>query len=320
MTQIRRYPQVAFLALAVLVNVLASAAVRLAVSPGRLRVVETAAVFDMTLTVTALYYFLVVRPGIRPKASLAVVAFLGLLRASFAFPAVVPGRELLLAAGEVALVSAVVVGLRRSRSLSVSEPDADPLDRLRAVLSGLLPSDGLARVLVGELVLLQYAFTPNLKPHVPAGATPFTLHKRAAFNDLILGLALVSLLEVVPVHLVASHWSHTAAWILTGLSLYGGMAAFALSRSFDARPCYLAGDRVVLRFGLIFTLVIPLDQIAGAGTEPVADALVLPRNTEPQFYLTFRAPLRAERMFGMSKTVRAVGLSTDEFDLRRFIA
>ena len=89
-------PQITFVLLAVLVNVLASGAVAHITDPARHRMAEWAATLDMTLTVTGLYYWLVVRPGLRPWNSLVFIAMMGLLRATTAFPtafpAVVPGK------------------------------------------------------------------------------------------------------------------------------------------------------------------------------------------------------------------------------------
>jgi hypothetical protein len=55
-------------------------------------VIATAAVFDLTITTAALYYWLLVRPGLRSRTTMYLVALLGLFRAAFLFPEVIPGR------------------------------------------------------------------------------------------------------------------------------------------------------------------------------------------------------------------------------------
>ena len=143
--------QVTFLVLAVLVNLLASAAVAHVTDPARHRMAEWAATFDMTLTVTALCYWLVVRPGISRWNSLFFIVLMGLVCASFAFPAVVPGKLFLGVGAEICLLLALVFGLRRARRMKTAAPDSDPVQRIGGVLAGLIPFSAAARVLSGEL-------------------------------------------------------------------------------------------------------------------------------------------------------------------------
>lgn len=309
MTRLQQYPQATFLFLALLVNLAATAAVRnLAAGPHR-GFVEFGALADLTLTVPALYYLLLVRPGLRPGPALAGVGLLGLFRASFMIPALAPGREWVAAAGEAALLAGAAAAWRKLRATA---SDADPVERLRLALSGILPFPAAERPLAGELAVLYYALSPGLRPHVPERARPFTVHRRAALNEMILYLGLVALLEVVPVHLVASRWSPSAAWALTALSLYGGLWALALSRSFAARPCYLTEDSLVLRTGLLFSLEIPLDRIRSVGASAIPGAYPVPRHSEPDVYLGFNGELTGRRMAGLPKKLTAVGLSADE--------
>ena len=165
----------------------------------------------MTVTVTGLYWWLVVRPGLRGKSSLVFVASMGLLRASFAFPGVIPGKTFIGAGAEFALVAALAVGFRRARMLKIGEPDGDPVERIRGILSGIIPLATAARALAGEFSVLYYLFALRARPHVPAGSRPFTMHKRSGFNDLLMMVGLASLLEIGPVHLVVGRWSVMAA-------------------------------------------------------------------------------------------------------------
>jgi hypothetical protein len=311
MTLVRRVsPQIRFLLLAVLVNLAACALVRGVTDPHRHTLVVFGAALDMTLTVTALYYWLVVRPGLQPKNSLIVIGFMGLLRAAFAFPEVIPGKALLGAGAECALFVAVIVGIYRARNSTF----ADPAERIRSALAGLIPFPTAARALSGELSILYYAFAWRAKPHAPEGTEPFTLHQKGGFNDLILFVGMASLLEVVPVHLVAAHWSHTAAWILTGLSLYGALWAVALGRSFALRPTLLTDDALLIRFGLLFSLRLPLQEIRAVSRQPLAGATPVPRNSTPSIFLSFRHPLTAEKMLGFTTQMPAIGLSPDDTD------
>ena len=261
------------------------------------------AALDMTVTVTALYYWLLVRPGLRPRKSLIFVALLGLLRASFAFPHVVPGREFILGALELLVIGTLVKVL-----LSAGD---DPVSGIQSALAGIVPFGAAGRALGGELSVLYYAFAWRAKAHVPAGARAFTMHKTSAIADLMLVIAPLFLLEIFPEHLLAAHWSRTLAWVLTGLSVYGALWIFALGRSFALRPGFIAESEILVRFGLAFSMRIPKDCIETVQSEPIADAMRVPRNSAPNVYIRFKRPLEAERFFGLKRSVSAIALCVD---------
>src|SRR5215469_2178957 len=166
----RRYPQATFLALAALINVTAITMARTASDPARYRHVAFGASLDLTITVTAIYYWLIVRPGIRGRMSMVFIALLGLLRASFAFPSVVPGREFILAALECALIAAVILALRNARG-------ADPVERIQGAIASIVPGGFVSRALAGEFSALYYAFTWRTGVDAPSDARTFTLYK-----------------------------------------------------------------------------------------------------------------------------------------------
>jgi len=307
----RSHAQVTFLAAAIAVNVIASLLAHGVTDPARHRMVATGAAFDMTVTVTGLYYWLVVRPGYRHGTSLLWIAFLGLLRASFAVPEVleaVPGKFWIGAGAEFALMAAMVFGVRRWRRHGLT----DPGERVEALLASAIPFAAAARVLAGELSILYYAFAWRAKPDVPPGARAFSLHKRGGAADLIMLIGIGSLLEAGPVHMVIAHWSPKAAWAVTALSLYGALWACALGRSFALRPTLVSEREILVRFGLLFSLRIPAECIRAIRRETLPGALAIPRKTSPARYIELTRPLEAHWMFGFTKQLSAVGLSADD--------
>jgi len=70
---------------------------------------------DLTLTVTAAWYWLLVRPGLRSKVSLVFVALSGLCRAAFLFPEVVPGKLWIGVGLELAIIVSVAEFTRIAR-------------------------------------------------------------------------------------------------------------------------------------------------------------------------------------------------------------
>jgi hypothetical protein len=295
-------PYVAFLSLTILISVLAT---YLAHSSQQTPI-KVGASLDLTFTVTFLYYWLLVRNGLRSHKSMLFIALLGLWRASFLFPQVVPGKVWIGAGVEVAVFSAVGAGLWRSRK-AVS--NGDPIERLRNAFAGIVPVPAAARMMASECAVLYYAFAWRARPHVPSGAQAFTMHKRTMAGDLFYAMSLVSLIEIVPVHLLANRWSHVLAWTLTGISVYGAIWLIAMARAFHLRPSFVGPEGVTIRYGLLFQLQAAEFRVA---TEAPAGAWIVPRNTTASTYLEFAEPVTAELILGIPKTVTAIGISPDD--------
>jgi len=303
----RLNPQLVFLALAVSINLLVMFVAR-QTDPSRLRAVTVGAVLDVTVTVPTLYYFIVVRRGRGTLASLAIITLLSLWRASFAFPGVVPGRAWIGAALECFAIAAIVTGIRRARRAA----DSDPASRIQTAARGILPFSFASQVLAGEFTVLYYGLAWRAKPHVADGCRAFTLHRRSGIQDIFLFVGLASLLEILPVHLVVAHWSTTAAWIATGLSLYGAFWLAALSRSFELRPTLVSRDEILLRLGLASQLRIPISAIRAISKTIPNDAVALPRGTAPELYIEFDRPLQMEKLLGIRRSVRGIAVSADD--------
>ena len=125
-------------------------------------------------------------------------------------------------------------------------------------------------------------------------------------------VGLLSLLEVGPGHLVVARWSVAGAWILTGLSLYGMLWAVALSRSFAMRPTLVSDRGILLRFGLLFSLWVPVESIRSISATPVPGAVPVPRNTSGNLFIEFTEPLEAEKMLGFTTRIFAVAIRADD--------
>ena len=160
--------------------------------------------------------------------------------------------------------------------------------------------------------MLYYGLAWKAKPHFTPQSQCFTLHRRSGFQDILLFVGLASLLEILPVHLVVAHWSTPAAWIATGLSLYGAFWAMAMGRAFELRPSLVSENEVWLRFGLLAELRIPIAAIRSVTKEIPSGAMILPRKTVPELYLEFTRPLELEKLLGIRKAISGIAASADE--------
>lgn len=312
----RRMRYAAFVLLAITINVIDGAITRSIADPGKRMLVAGAATLDLVVVVAAIYYWLLVRPGIRGRGSLIAILLLGGLRATFLFPGARAAMALAGGLCEAGLIAFVVVQVRRRARRGPGERDGDPVDAMRTALEPIFPVPGVARMLAAELSVLYYAlFSWRAKPHVPVEAQAFSIHKKGGSADLFYAVALASVMEIVPMHLLVRHWNATMAWILTGVSLYGMAWLIGLARSIVLRPVLVTADTVDVRFGLIFRARVPRDHIAAVrriGPGEAASATIVPRRSEPNVCLELSQPIEAEGPFGIRRAVRLLAIAADD--------
>jgi hypothetical protein len=284
------HPQLLFLALAAGINILV-------LSLPRTPAVSVGAVLDMTLTVPALYYFLVARPAGRGVSSVGLVALLALWRTSFVFPHLIPGKVWIGAAVEALAIGLVVAGVLR---LKATDANSDPATRIQLATRGILPFSGAEPALAFELTVLYYGLAWRAKPHIERESEAFSVHRTAGLADIFRVVGFASFLELVPVHLVVAQWSSTAAWVLSGLTVYGAFWAFAMARAFALRPTLVSRDEVWVRFGLLRQIRIPVEAIREV------------RREAGDVCLDFKRPLRMEALLGMKRTLTNIAVSADD--------
>jgi hypothetical protein len=300
-----------FLTLAVAINLVDGLVVTSHVRAGQRTAVAIAAALDVVVVVSAIYYWLLVRPGFQRWWSLAPVAVAGLWRAMYLFPSVAPLRALAAGVCEMALIAFVVVQVRRTMR---GRQEGDPVDALRGAVASIIAAPLAANLLAAELSVLYYAFAWGARPQVPEGARAFTLHRRGGQQDILFAAAIGALLEIVPVHLLIHRWSAVGAWVATAVSLYGAVWLVGVARSLELRPVLVGPDYLDLRYGLLFRIRVSREMFARVSRPGPHDAeqTVVPRRAEPNVRVQFAAPVAAERLFGRRKMVTSVAVAADD--------
>jgi hypothetical protein len=311
----RRIRYTAFFLLAVAINAADTAIVRSVADPGKRMLISAAATIDLVVVVCAIYYRLLVRSGIRGRASLIAMALIGALRASVLYPNAKTLAEAGAAVCEAGLIAFVVVQVRRKTRRAPGQPAADPVDSIRVVLEGIFPPVA-ARAVAIELCIFYYAlFAWRARLSVPSAVQPFSLHKKGGQADLLYIVACAGTMEIAPVHLLLRHWSHPAAWIATSLSVYGMIWLVGLARSIALRPVLVAPDHLDVRFGLLFRARVPRNLVAAvrpAERGDRASAALVPRRSEPNFCIELARPIDVEGPLGRRRTVTRIALAVDE--------
>lgn len=282
--------------------------------------------FDLTVTVTVLAWLLLVRTRVWPVWSLAVVFVTAVSAAAFVIPAQYQGPLHLLGwvalPVELALCYFIFQRIRRARrefqlSAQTAGQHPDMLELLQRATTGLLGESLAARLIASEFAALYYALGSGRRQPATDDRA-FSYHDRCGYGGLLLGLLLLLGFELFAMHfLVAYLWSHTAAWILTGLSAYTMLWLRGDFHAMQLRPILLRSDGLLLRCGLRCTLLVSYGAIAlfrrvNADTPAPRGCLQLVPADEPDFELHFCEPQAAEALFGLRRRVACVRLCVDD--------
>jgi hypothetical protein len=326
----RLYPAVWFLPLAAALYAFCILSLHSQAFALRPDLISGAVTFDFVVSVPCLYWWFMVRKARWPALSLLPVLVLCLLVASLLLPAEhrQPLRlaQYLVVFAEltaVAVVAAKAVGAAkayRSRA-QAGGGDDDPVELLRFSLRQTLPAERVSDVVADELALVYYALFSWRRRVAPrADEEAFSYHRESGYGSLLLAFTFVAVLELVGAHfLVTAWWGRGAAWVLTGLSLYGLLWLLGFYQAVRLRPVTVGPDSLRVRVGLRWNILVPLSQIEdvlqsvpGQPPPTAADYLRAVALGEPQFIIKLREPLTARGLYGSSRRVRALGVAVDD--------
>jgi hypothetical protein len=283
--------------------------------PGKRMILAIASSFDVILVVLALYYWLLVRPGIRAPGSMVAITLTGMLRATYFYPNALAIRGIVGGLCEAGLLGFVLVQVRRSarRTLDKKE-NIDPLDAIRKALTGVSSGVWMEKLITAELGILYYAlFSWYAKPHVSSAMRAFTIYQRVGQADLLGALTIGCVLELLPLHLLLKHWSSSLAWTATGVGLYGVIWLIGMARAIQLRPVLVAPDYLLLRYGLLFELRVPKAMLTRVRRADVGDRVfAVPRKSQPTICIELAEYMDAEGPFGIRKRVNRIAITPDD--------
>ena len=182
---LRRNPLLLFGAFALLANLAISLMLHYKLGAA----VIAASCADLIITLPAVYYLLVVRAGMQPVITIIPVFLSGLLRASFIVPA----------SGWIKIAVALFCEVGIAWFV------------VRSGRNGLI-----ARIIASELSIVRIALTGWwMKPDVPVGGRPFSMHRVNGSALLFYILAWISVIEAVCVHLLVHRFSPITASVIS---------------------------------------------------------------------------------------------------------
>jgi hypothetical protein len=271
--------------------------------------IAAAVAFDLTITVSVAFYFLLIRAGRASWFTLATVAMAGLRTSTILFPDFVPASRFLAAPLELLVVANIA---RRMRRL----PEGDWVSRIQSAARSVIPNERLAALVAAEISIFYYAlFSWTAKPK-----PGFSSEKSSGYEFFGTLLIVAVCFEGIPLHLILAHYNTKFAWAATALGIYSVVWAVAIIRANRLLATQVDRGVIELRFSLFWWIRVPIEEIAAlrefSSTEPRGYLRATFLQT-PKFVLETVIPVEAIGLY-RNRTVTRVAFSVD--DSQRFAA
>lgn len=193
-----------------------------------------------------------------------------------------------------------------------------------AAFDATMKRNKLIDIIVTECKLIYYAFL-SWREKVPEGEYVYSYHKKTGAIGVYIMIIHATLIESMGFHYLLHQWNPVIAWILLILNVYAMIYFIAEIQAMRKNPLNVTEEQVIIQIGLGKKIVIPFTQIdniafykgdelltAKEGKQ-VLDATVMEFIKEPAtFELTLKEPVKAQLLYGFSKTVSRVHLNVDE--------
>jgi len=181
----------------------------------------------------------------------------------------------------------------------------------------------LVNIILTECKLFYYAFL-SWRVKVSESEFTYSYHKKTGAIGVYIMIIHATLIESIGFHYLLHQWNPVIAWILLILNIYAMFYFLAEIQAMRKNPIIVAEEKVIIQIGLGKKIVIPftqIDNIAFYKGEPlkkeeekeVLDATVMEFIKEPPtFEIILKEPVKAQLLYGFSKTVSRVHLNVDE--------
>lgn len=317
-----RHPVALFLGAAFAIS-LASLAIIRSQAFARAPAVAWGVTGDLTLTIPLLWLWLGVRRARLPAITVLPVFLLSLALAARVLPpthhAGLRAVELLAVPAELVVIATLARRarrLRRTYRVAHAEDLSFP-DAFKRAAIDAFGDFAATRAMALEISMLYCAFlTWRKEARAPAGSQMFSYHRACGWGAILWAFSMVIAVEALALHFLVQRWSPTAAWILTGTSIYTLVWLVGDYRAIVIWPILLKNGVLEARVGLRWHMQIPLSAIRSVGEFPRgerrAETLRAVIFGEPQLLLELDHPLEAEGPFGIRRRTARVGLSVDE--------
>jgi hypothetical protein len=284
---------------------------------------------DMLL-IAPLAYYLVIRKTTVSKLTVLRVFTLGLFMATVLLgstktPLLVFIKTWIAPVIELAVIGWMVWKFKRAYQLSKTTQQTAPdfLMHCRALLQAVFSNETIGNVVASEISVFYYLFTKAQK--TTDNSNYFTSHKSNNILLLLYTFLFMFLVEASVTHLLFQLWNTTAAWVLTGLSVYSCLQLLAHIRAIKARPTIVTHTEIILRNGLLGgDAIIPIHTIEHMefSSKEITDSntisIALIKSLENHNVVIYlKESIIVTKAFGIKKPAKVILVNID--DANRFI-
>ena len=283
---------------------------------------------DFVVTFPALYYFIIVRPL---KVSVKRMLFVVSICCGFAYMIlpqhqreyILQIRKLTAVAELIFIIYAVTQFNKLRRAYKTHQLIfADPVYNLRAAMAEIMGESAGVKIIASEFAVLRYGlFFWKKERSSLKESTAFSTHKEFGYVAIWCVLLFAMAVEIVAFHFLLMKWSHTAAVVVTILSLYGIIFFVADLSAVIKRKVLINNSQLVLRTGLRWRVCTGLNNI-GEVTKITydhhsADAFFKGgiSKRSGNLLITFKQPVQVDKLYGASKQTSAILMNVDDFEL-----
>ncbi len=286
--------------------------------------------FDIALGIPILYYFFAVRKKHAPPLAVILIFVLSLILAGLILPVeqhtyldliktTIPFIELITLGYIAAKIRAIIKNFQAAKQRELYFRDA-LAESCKRVL-GNLPALGL---ILTEFSLLYFALGGWFKKfeNLNSSNTPFSYHRKSGYAAILGVIIMVLITETLALHLLLQQWSALAAWIFTGLSVYGLFWMLGDYQAMRLHPIILGQEFLFIRTGMRRRATLPLVDIAAiekfnSREKRAKDYLGLSVFGDPRLVIHCKHPVVVLGLFGIKREVSRIGLAVD--DEKRFV-
>jgi hypothetical protein len=277
--------------------------------------------FDLTITIPALYFLLVVRTGRARAITVAPVFVVCTLLAPFVVPGGEQGflHQLRLIAAPLDVLTIILIVRRLASARGEASTTRDVYARVERAAEAIFGRGIAAAVVTMEVTLLWYAlFCWRAQPDIPTGARAITIHRRSGWGSVVACMVVLIAFESLGIHILIQHWSVRVAWVITALDLYGMLWLIGDYHAIRLRPTLALEETVEFRHGLRSHMTIRRDRIATVErVRQEADwkrkgTLKLAMLDEPSHLIRFRGPAVVRGLGGVERTIDSIAIRPDD--------
>ncbi len=194
----------------------------------------------------------------------------------------------------------------------------DFLSHCRMVMHEVTSNEKAGNIISSEIAVFYYAFIAGKETQID-NRSKFTSYRGNGIILILFTILGLFLIETMGVHFLISNWSKSAAWIITGLSIYTCLQLYAHIRAIKARPITMNYNSIGIHNGLAGDAYIQFTNIEKyelSGKMPVgrkAIKISLLKTMEGHNCVVYlKQPIRVTKIFGIRKWADAVLFLVDD--------